>query len=106
MCVPCPEFSVLCWGRQKLLWALVGMVAFQRELCSVWFSSYVHRVSGFLRRLGRGTTAMVSLSAPSTFLWLPQITLAALILFFCLLDSERQEFQSFTCFWKQKYVCK
>lgn len=30
---------------------------------------------------------MVSLSAPSAFLWLPQITLAALILFFCLLDS-------------------
>lgn len=30
---------------------------------------------------------MVILSGPSTFLWLSQITLAALILFFCFLDS-------------------
>lgn len=65
----------------------MGMVVFHIELCSVWFSSYARRASGFLHRLGRETTTMVILSTPSAFLWLPQITLAALILFFYYLDS-------------------
>jgi len=87
MSVPCPEFSVLCWRRQKFLWTLVGVVAFYRVLCSTSFSSYAHKVSGFLQRVGRGTTTMGILSASSAFLWLPQITQAALILSFCFLDS-------------------